>query len=202
MARFPISEPEIVALAQASINGLKTNTDFYPSPPIDPVELSVKLETYLQAREAAITAQAAAQQATAAKNESLQELIDDLKSDLRYAEIAVDYNDAQLKLLGWGGRRERTSLQPPGQSRSLEAPRQGEGWVFLDWKEPTEGGTVAAYKVQSRPRTTETWQESGTAIASEITLVNQPRNTPLEYRVVAINKVGEGQPSNTVAVTL
>lgn len=25
-----------------------------------------------------------------------------------------------------------TALQPPGQARTLEAPRQGEGWIFLD----------------------------------------------------------------------
>ena len=33
-----------------------------------------------------------------------------------------------------------------GQARTLEAPRQGDGWVFLDWKEPVDGGKVAAYR--------------------------------------------------------
>jgi hypothetical protein len=30
--------------------------------------------------------------------------------------------------------------------------REGAGWVFLDWKEPTEGGPVPAYKGQRRTR--------------------------------------------------
>ncbi len=202
MARFPKSESEIIALAQSLVAGLKTGTDIYPTPPIDPVELDVRIQTFLQARDEATATQVAAQQAIAGKNEALDELIDDMKSNLRYAENTVNYDDAQLKLLGWGGRKARTAQQAPGQCRSLEAPRQGDGWVFLDWKEPAEGGTVLAYRVQSRPKGTETWQDVGTALESEITLVNQPRGTAQEYRVIAMNKTGSGDPSNTTSVVL
>jgi hypothetical protein len=41
-----------------------------------------------------------------------------------------------------------------------------------------------------------------TAIETESTLVDQPQKTELEYRVIAINKAGEGSPSNTVMVVL
>ena len=34
------------------------------------------------------------------------------------------------------------------------------------------------------------------------TLVDQPEKIKLEYRVIAVNKAGEGQPSNTVMVVL
>ncbi len=202
MARFPFAESEIVVLAQSMIAGFKANADLYPTPPVDPVEVQVKLETYLQARDKATAAQATAQQAVEVKNNALQDLVDDLKSDLRYAENTVNYDDTQLKLLGWGGRKARTGQQPPGQCRSLEAPRQGEGWIFLDWKEPAEGGSVLAYKLQWRQQGTESWQEAGIALESEITLVNQMRGQSLEYRAIAINKAGEGNPSNTVAVVL
>jgi len=37
---------------------------------------------------------------------------------------------------------------------------------------------------------------------TEATLVDQPQKTELEYRVIAINKAGEGSPSNTVMVVL
>ncbi|MBW8035740.1 MAG: fibronectin type III domain-containing protein [Planctomycetes bacterium] len=40
------------------------------------------------------------------------------------------------------------------------------------------------------------------AILTEATLVDQPEKTELEYRVIAVNKAGEGQASNTVMVVL
>jgi len=98
----------------------------------------------------------------------------------------------------WGGRKAKTSLEGPGQVRSLEAPRQGEGWIFLDWKAPTDGGTVAAYKVQRRERPSGPWTHAGFAMETETTLRDQKRGKEWEYRVIAVNKAAEGQPSNTV----
>ena len=40
------------------------------------------------------------------------------------------------------------------------------------------------------------------AVESEITLTNEERGKDWEYRVVAVNKVGEGEPSNTVMAVL
>lgn len=144
----------------------------------------------------------AAQQATAAKDEALQALADGMKADLRYAENTVNYDDDQLKLIGWGGRKAKTSLEAPGQTRSLEAPREGEGWVFLDWKEPVDGGAVAAYKIQRRERPEGPWTDAGMAVESETTLSSQERGKELEYRVLAVNKAGVGEPSNTVMAVL
>jgi len=95
-----------------------------------------------------------------------------------------------------------TELAPPGRTRQLEAPKQGDGWVFLDWKQPVDGGRVIAYKIQRRNRTDGAWQDVATAIETESTLVDQPRGKGLEYRVIAINKSGEGSPSNTVMAAL
>lgn len=50
------------------------------------------------------------------------------------------------------------------------------------------------YRVGARERTT--------AMESEITLSDQTRNKELEYRIIAINKAGQGQPSSTVMVVL
>jgi hypothetical protein len=74
--------------------------------------------------------------------------------------------------------------------------------VYLDWKAPAESGKPKAYKVQRRLRDGNGWQNVATAILTEATLVEQPEKTELEYRVIAVNKAGDGQPSNTVEVVL
>jgi hypothetical protein len=95
-----------------------------------------------------------------------------------------------------------TAVAPPGRMRQLEAPKQGEGWVFLDWQQPVDGGRVIAYNIERRNRTDGAWQDVATAIEIESTLVDRPKGKELEYRVMAINKSAEGSPSNTVMVVL
>ena len=202
MARFPLKEAEILALPNDMATGLGTNAAVYPAPPVAPADLQTAMGAYITARDAAVAAAAAAELATAAKDEALQAPTDDMKADLRYAETTVNYDDDQLKLIGWAGRAAKTSLEAPGQTRSLEAPREGEGWVFLDWKEPVDGGAVAAYKIQRRLRPDGPWTDAGMAIESEITLTNQERGKEWEYRVLAVNKAGESEPSNTVMAVL
>lgn len=202
MARFPRTEAEIVALAEAMVSGLTANAAIYPAPPVAPLDLTSLMNGYTTAKNAAIAAQAAAEDATTSKDEALEDLADAMKSDIRYAENTVDYDDDKLKLIGWAGRKAATPLAPPGQARLLEAPKQGEGWVFLDWKAPIDGGVVSAYKVMRRERPAGPWEEVATAVISEATLVEQPRGKELEYRIIAVNKAGDGEPSNTAMVVL
>ena len=79
---------------------------------------------------------------------------------------------------------------------------KGKGWVFLDWKAPIDGGRVAAYRIMRRERDGGSWEDVGTAVISEATLVEQPKGKELEYNVVAVNKTGDGEPSNTAMVVL
>ena len=202
MAQFPRSEAEILVLAQEMAAGLAANVVTYPSPPVSLLDLNSAAGAYVVANTGAVAAQAAAELATGTKNDALAALVDAMKDDLRYAENTVDFDDDLLKLIGWGGRSSRTSLEPPGQPRTLEAPKEGEGWVFLDWKEPVVGGAVAAYKIRRRLRPAGLWGDVGTAIESEITLIEQERGKEWEYRVIAINKAGESEPSNTVMAVL
>ncbi len=202
MARFPKTEAEVVALGQAMASGLTDNAVIYPAPPVAPLDLSALISAYTATKNAAIAAQAAAEDATTTKDEALDDLADAMKSDIRYAENTVDYDDDKLKLLGWAGRKAATPLAPPGQARLLEAPKQGEGWVFLDWKAPIDGGAAAAYKVMRRERPAGAWEEVATAVISEATLVEQPRGKELEYRIIAVNKAGDGESSNTAMVVL
>jgi len=56
-----------------------------------------------------------------------------------------------------------------------------------------KSGTPAAYKVMRRERPEGPWEEVATAVITEATLVEQPRGKELEYRIVAVNKAGNGE---------
>ena len=202
MARFPIKEAEIKVLAQNIVTGLTDNPAIYPAPPVTAVDLQAVLDSLITLGDEAVAAQAAAEQATETKNAGLEELTDAMKAVLRYAEDTVNYNDAQLSLLGWGGIAAPTALEAPGQARTLEIVSQGEGWVSLDWKKPADGGAVASYKIERRERPAGDWMIISLAMESEATLNNQERGKDWEYRVIAVNKAGEGVPSNTVAAVV
>lgn len=205
MAQFPRTEAEIVALAEAMASGIgggENPSPHFPTPPIPSPVLTEMVNSYTLARNAAIAAQATAEQATVTKNTRLQELTDGMKSNLRYAENTVNYDDEILKQIGWGGRKPRTSLQAPGQARLLTARTQGEGWLHLEWKAPVDGGRPSAYRIMRRERPAGPWSDVGTAVTTEATLTDQLRGKEFEYNVVALNKAGEGPASNTVMVIL
>jgi hypothetical protein len=202
MARFPTKEAEVVAMAQEMLSGLAANAATYPAPPVAIADLGTLRNAYITAQNAAIAAQAAADQAYTDKADALEALADGMKTDLRYAENTVDFDDDKLKLIGWAGRAAPTHLAIPGQCRLLEAVKQGEGWIQLDWKAPADGGKPAAYKVMRRERPAGAWAEAATAVIAEATLVEQPRGPELEYRIVAVNRAGDGEPSNTVMAVL
>ncbi|NEP43123.1 MAG: fibronectin type III domain-containing protein [Okeania sp. SIO2H7] len=203
MAKFPRTEAEIMALAQAVIAGLTANTTVYPSPPLTTEELTANANNFIASQKAAIAAATAAKEATVAKKEALETLTDSLKRVLRYAENTVGDSNEKLELLGWGARSRPSSQDVPGQVRGLEIVDRGPGWISLDWNAPSEGGTVKAYKVQRRITAEEDEPvDVGTVLESQIALVNQPREKELIYQAIAINKAGEGIPSNIVTVTL
>lgn len=202
MARFPTKEAQIAALAEPLWRGLLDNNAIFPQPPVHPILIRIKKLQYQSRHNAFLAAQAAAEQATANKDDALENLIEAMQADIRYAENTVDFDDDKLKLIGWAGKKAATPITVPGQVRQLEAPKQGAGWVFLDFKAPADGGKPNAYKIQRRNRPEGAWQDVATAILTEATLVDQPKCAELEYRVIAINKAGDGPASNTVMVVL
>jgi hypothetical protein len=202
MVQFPKSEADIVKLAQAVISGLQLHSERFPNPPYTPEALAALVRVFLDQQHAATNAAALAKQATIRKEASLDELINPLKGVLRYAENAVKGDNAALEMLGWGGKAPKTPMEPPAQPRLLEAPRRGEGWIVLTWKEGMGGGKILAYKAQRRERPAGAWQDVGMSVTHEATLIDQPRMKDLEYRVIAVNKVGESEPSNLVDAVL
>ena len=55
MARFPRTEPEILALAEAMEVGLITNPAVYPSPPVIPPNLGALKIAYINANKLLLT---------------------------------------------------------------------------------------------------------------------------------------------------
>ncbi len=97
MARFPSKEADVFALAQQMMSGLAANAAVYPSPPclrasthrqaVTVADLGAAFGAYMTANNAAVAAQAAAEQATTTKDEALEALTDGMRADLRYADL-------------------------------------------------------------------------------------------------------------------
>jgi len=202
MARFPQGEPEIAALARRVINGLGTATEDFPNPPVPPDELQASLDEYEKAKNEALVAEGQSREMFALKDEALEQLTDSMRADLRYAENTARQDPERLRRLGWGGRKERTSLVPPGQPRSLAVASEGPGWVVLDWKRPVDGGSVQAYRIQRSEGDVDEWADVGTAVETEGLVSGQKRNVKYVYRVLAVNKSGIGESSNIVTAVL
>lgn len=200
--KFPKSEAQTIVLAQQLIAGLTNDTPKNGKAPVNAAGLQTQLDNFLAKRVEAAQQEAEARLATDEKDNAFELLTDDMKSDLRFLENETKFDNAALQAFGWAGRKTPTAMQPPEQPRSLEAAKQGENWVFLDWKEPIGGGKAAVYKVQRRESPSKTWEDAATAFESEATLTNQPKAKELEYHVVAVNKAGESAPSNAVTVVL
>jgi hypothetical protein len=201
---FPSRELDIVRLAQDVANGLTDNSDMFPAPPAQSERLLEAVSAYNTARDAAVAAQATAVQGTASKNKALRELTGLLKSDLRYAESMSNGDPSRLQLVGWGPPRSPrfNDLEIPGQVITLEVRQEGSSWVSLGWKEPFDGGPVSAYRVQRRRREGGEWTDVGTSVETAVTLRDQEPGVELEYRVIALNRAGEGPASNVVRVVL
>ena len=200
--RFPRTESEIAALALRVVEGLVNAVEDFPNPPVPPAELKAKLDGFNATDTATVAAETVFREQHADKDDALEDLVDSLKADLKYAEIAVRDEPEKLNALGWRARRDGSPLQPPGETRAIGIVSEGDTWVVFDWKPPVDGGAVAAYKLQRRKRDGGSWRDVGTSVDTTHLLSDQPRGIEFEYRVIAVNRAGTGQPSATVTVVL
>ena len=202
MARFPIKEAEILRLARQMIAGFNDRPEDFPKP-IVPLE---QMERELAEAEAGLTqceeAEAAARAATANKKRRFKKLTRTMSVNLRYAELQSRKNRFLLHAVGWGPRRPKRPKQAPGEVLELQIVEQHETAVVLRWRKPVDGGRVTAYKIQKRLPGRGGWKDVDTSTTRKTVLQHQERGVELEYRVVAFNRSGDGQPSNTVRAVL
>ena len=125
--------------------------------------------------------------------------------NIAYA-IHVTHEERELNLIGLSNRSAPTPLAPPAQPVTLEAPRYGDGTVYLRWTAPKGGGKVQAFRIQRRELRSDgpdtDWAVCDMSFITEATLTNQPRGIMLEYRVISANLAGESAPSNAMSVTM
>nr|VFK34571.1 MAG: hypothetical protein BECKMB1821I_GA0114274_107612 [Candidatus Kentron sp. MB] len=84
----------------------------------------------------------------------------------------------------------------------LHAKKQGSGWIALVRSAPTDGGKVAAYKAQRRDDGTDRWIDVGMAMETALDVSDQESGKRFLFRVVAVNKAGDGEASNVVQAVL
>lgn len=206
MPRFPQSELEIVTLAATMEDGFVAHAADFPNANV--MALGTKAATFNTAKTAQLDAAAAAMVATEAKNTAMAALEEEMRDQLKQAEVDTGNDPVKLAYIGWAPRADAAAVELPGQVRNLEAVVQGAGTLFLDWKAPAmaTGGPVRTYVIEKRVADGAgvfgSWQQVGIAIESETLLTGQERGPQLEYRVVAVNTAGQGAASNTVAVVL
>lgn len=136
------------------IAGFANNTGVYPAPTITVQQLAARLNASIAVDQQSVAAHNIAKQTTVTDRETLKLLADDMKTDIKYAEMTVGNDALKLQLIGWDANDGDTPLAPPGQPRYFEALKQGEGTISFDWKAPEkdDGGKIASYCIERRER--------------------------------------------------
>jgi len=82
-----------------------------------------------------------------------------------------------------------------------EVKKVGKNYVELAWTPPTNdgGSKVTGYIVEKRPVGTDQWLKATPymALDNNATITDLPENGEVEFRIKAVNKAGEGEPSSS-----
>ncbi|CAF4536552.1 unnamed protein product [Rotaria sp. Silwood1] len=90
---------------------------------------------------------------------------------------------------------------PPSSPGMPELKRVGKNYVELTWTPPTNdgGAKITGYIVEKKPIGSEQWTKAMpfTVLDTNAMISDLPENGEFEFRVKAINKAGEGEPSSS-----
>jgi len=204
--KFPFTEPEVVALADAMIAGLTAHALDFPS--VSPAGLTTMLNNYRVAKLTQDDARVQALIATDDKNNRLGALTTTMKNDLKLAEVDTSSDPEKLAQIGWGPKADPTPIIPPNQPTNLTPLAEGTGTLTLKWDKPSNGstgGAVRNYLIQRRDKNNGefgSWTLIDTRYETELQLAAQPQGISMEYRVIASNAAGESNPTNVATVVL
>ena len=206
MPKFPIREPDVVALAESMVAGYTAHATDFPS--VTVADLTTALTNYKNQKQTKENAESQAQIATVTKDEKLDILTELMKNDLKLSEVDTTDDPERLTEIGWGPRSQPTPIAAPGSPTELHPTAEGQGILSLVWTKPATdtGGIVRNYIIERRDqqqdKTFGPWTLVQTTYNTEINLTEQPDSIRVEYRVKAVNAGGESMPSNSVSVVL
>lgn len=90
---------------------------------------------------------------------------------------------------------------PPSSPNMPEVKKVGKNYVELGWAPPTNdgGSKVTGYIVEKRPVGSDQWAKAlpYTVLDNNVLINDLPENGEFEFRVKAVNKAGESEPSST-----
>ncbi len=109
-------------------------------------------------------------------------------------------------LASWEAKRNAFQLEAtlgglPGSPGPLCSSDYGTHWILFHWQPPETGGPVWGYRVE-RSADNRNFYLADMGVEPEITLVNQPQNVKLYYRVFAFNGWGDGPPGPVFGIQL
>jgi len=212
MPDFPRKKNDILILAAKIARGIVDHPADFPNPPFDGADLVTYVGQSVQLIGDRQTKDAAAAIALELENDKIYH---DVVGAMRHLErLARDrYADDPVKLaeIGLEPRAERRYL-PPGPPRELTITAQGPSSATLAWKAPEKTaatGSVRYYRIERQiidiptRNVTEEWGvwESVTS-ETTATLLEQPRQVEIYYRIVAVNPNGDGPHSDAEMVVL
>ena len=87
----------------------------------------------------------------------------------------------------------------PGAPGPLHSADYGTHWILFHWQPPETGGPVWGYRVE-RSTDNVNFYMADMGVELEITLVHQPQNVKLYYRVVAFNGWGDGPSAGVFGI--
>ncbi len=199
--KFPLKEAEIIELIYHIIRGLEDNPDVFPNPPIAPAELKKKIDRVVELQEKSIAAHAEAAKATEEKDKALNDVVYDGKTEISFAERAVDYDNAELKKIGWSGRKTPKAKGMPGACSNVRAIRQGPGGTAeIACDEPTKGGKPDFFVAEKRILPDGQWEFAKNTYSTTTVIKHLPRGKSVEFRMYAVNGAGQGPPTNTLTL--
>lgn len=199
-SKFPTTRAGILVLLNQMIDGFTEDTADFPAPPVTVAALIAHRDAIAAAESAEMTSRLAHDTDVEAVDDAYENAIDDMKTDIKYAELVAKNDNKKLVRIGWSARAEGTPQPPPTTPLAFEVLNQGKNSAHFDWKSPKGGGKAKMYDlVQLDVEGSTEPKVLKSTVATEIFVDNLPTGTVV-FAVVAVNDAGKSEPSSPVTL--